>query len=159
MNISVTAPRSQRGFLRWLVIGGFVALVLDLVVWDIGAGGVIPAHVVFGIIYLVLAGLVTATGWRWMPVIAGVVTEIIALTFITYSQGFVPYYLTHPYDKAAFAIAFLHQMLSLLVLVAGVATLGIAREHGAAQRPAWLVPGLSVLGGIVAGGIVISLLA
>jgi plastocyanin len=158
MNVSVATKRPALGILNMLAIGGLLALVLDLIVWDVNIGGIIPAHLIFGIIYLVSAGLLV-TGWRWMPVIVGVLTEFIALTFIKYSQGFVPFYLTHPYDKLAFALAFLQQMLSLLVLGAGLATLVPAQQRDWASMPQWLKSALSVLGGIVVGGLLISLLA
>jgi plastocyanin len=112
-----------------------------------------PALAVFGVVCLIVAGIIAA-GWRWTPLLG---TFWCILIFALNAKGIVES-LTQP-ASSWFALNVVVQSLVVVGIVGGSAA--TVQNYRSAERrtPRWLAPALTALAGLALGAILVAALA
>jgi plastocyanin len=154
---AVSPPVATLGKLTIAAALGFPLLVST----DLVRHGLTVPGLLFTGIALALAGIVSgliATGWRWAPLLgAALYTLLLLASFPTVLAA-----LSNPGgDTYLFAFNAIFLALTVVGTAAGVGATVQNYRSDAANRPAprWLAAGLSGLGGVVLGAILVAALA
>lgn len=149
--VSKTGTRKGLAPLGKLTIAALMAILAIIVATSFILGeGIETFTIVLGAILLVVGGVV-ATGWRWTPALAGLLSTL----FLLAMGLFLSPSLTNPQDPD-FVLAVLLISLPLLAAISGFGATIQNYRGGDRRIPSWLIFGFTAFGGLVIGVIALS---
>ncbi len=112
--------------------------------------GQFDVEVSYGLGFLLVAGALVATGWRWTPAAAALLVGIP----VVFGLPFLLDHLAHPGVFGLFATTVVHLACTLAALVGGIATT-IQNYQGDRRAPGWLASAFAGLSGLVIGALLV----
>jgi uncharacterized cupredoxin-like copper-binding protein len=120
-------------------------------------GGFDPMLTGVAVAMLIVAGVI-ATGWRWAPALGAVLALAIGGMLLVPAAGEIAFSLSHPTDGLFILMVLL---LPLLALAIGAGISATVQNYRSAERrtPRGLPTALTALAGLVAGAVLVGLIA
>jgi heme/copper-type cytochrome/quinol oxidase subunit 2 len=150
---SFRQPLAALGKLTAAALVGLAALFVY--VQAVLIGRFEPIVTGIGLIPLISAGVVVV-GWRWAPALGAVLSGLLLALIAVMGAGDILYPLMHPNSFNEFVLMLLLLPLLIIGLAGGIGAT-VQNYRGAERRaPRWLSPALLVLGGLLAGAILVA---
>jgi heme/copper-type cytochrome/quinol oxidase subunit 2 len=156
METPLTMPRSfartPLATLGRLTVAALVGLALCFIYLQaVMIGMVIPPLAVFGVISLIVAGVV-AMGWRWTPLLGALWGGFM----IAGNSDTLVYNLTHPSDVHSLAFSMVYLAMAIIVVAAGISA--TVQNYRRAERttPRLLPFALTALAALCLGAILVA---
>ncbi len=100
---------------------------------------------------LLISAALIATSWRWTPILG----LFMGIGTLIGGRSYTVFHLMHPEDFRFFSVVLLIIVLGIVALVSGtIATL--QNYRGDTRTPRWLTSGLSAMGGVFVGALLVS---